>query len=173
MTVNMTTPFVPGEKAPSTVDYSKLLGERFLHRLANGNQILLRLFQLDLVAGVAAPEKLTFIRTSPNAAFDGQVKPCTAQTDRPQCVALVGQVALDDNDYFLGQVLGEATVLKGDDASNVTAGDYIQCDNDADTGKVFTNTTTTTRALTIGQAKAATTTTDEDLVIEIRDELLG
>jgi hypothetical protein len=174
-------PFPLGEKRAATAadDEGRLeallakLGNEYEVTLGDGNDGTVRLMRLNLVAGVAAPAKLTFKLSTPNGAPDHDVLPVTAQTDRPAGIGIVGQEALDDDDFFFVITDGVATVIKGDDAANVTAGDYIDPDNDALTGRVFTNTTTFTKGVTIGRALGATTGAQEDLLIRILDKLEG
>ena len=175
MTVNTTLPFELGQKAPSTVtEFDRLVGEFFAHRDSNGNPQMLRLMRLNNASGLSSAGALVFKLSNPSAAFDGDVEGVAATSDRPCGVSHADQVALDDNDFFLLIVEGQATVTYGDAGGSITAGHFVGPDDDADTGKVASTNTTYTRGTTIGKAIGANTGTDgEQSDVQILDRLLG
>ena len=169
-------PFGLDQKRSSTYsELGRLLGEEFDVSYVIGNDTFrgrARLVQLNLSAGFASPGRRVFkySSTDPN---DYDVEPVDGTSDRPCGVSLTGLNDLVDNDYFLVIFDGRVQVFRGDDATAVAAGNYIDPDNDTDLGKVKSSTTTQTQGVTIGRALEAAASTDTAFIVEILDPLKG
>lgn len=129
-----------------------------------------RLVRLNKAAGIAAPGRRTFVYTS-ETGYDVDM---SATANARICgVATKDQVALVDNDYFWLQVDGVVELIRGDDGTNIAAGDHVANDDDADEGKV--KTVTTNVALGTAQIRAleAENSVDGTFLAQILVKLVG
>jgi len=163
-------PFGPGEFRNSVgtnaISLDRRLGEEYERR--DGST--LRLVKLDGTAFAAQKRTFKWVDDATNV-----VTPTTATGER---VAGVGDALLTTDvpisGYFLMVVGGRAVVRGGDDfgANPVVNGEYLQSDNDGDTGKVRgAGATFGDPSIFFARARETQTLDDQDLDIDIMIKL--
>ena len=161
----LTMPFKHTEKRAGALhDFDHLLGLEWDVQTLDSEGVLknkrYKLVQYDSNAGssFSTPQDKTFIWHVRSAY---EVLPCSGNTDRVCGVSPCEASDLDADDYFFIQVDGEAYVIQGDDTANdVTVGEYVRPDNDADLGKCASNSTTFAEGITFARPITGASETD-------------
>ena len=75
-----------------------------------------------------------------------------------------------NSDYFLMQIGGQTTAIRGDDGTAITVGDGIGPDDDSDSGKTKRHIaagSTFTEAIVCGQAITAAASADDEYTVQL------
>lgn len=118
-----------------------------IHTDETGKQFMLVMFE-DGGTAFASPENKIF---KWHDATTFEVEPVDGNTDRVKGVSPCTD-DLASGDYFWIQISGRCSVVQGDDTANdVTLGEYVRPDNDADLGKAASNSTTYAEGITFAR----------------------
>lgn len=150
-------PFPIGEKR--SLEEMPYLDALVGMEITGRNGDVFRLVRLNIAAGLAAAAAqcmafaYTALATSAARTFDVElaVRGGTKPINRAVGFGRPDQVLLVDNDFFWLHVDGpKITMLLGDDVTALAIGDYVDLDDDADKGKVYSGGTTFTPEFHLG-----------------------
>lgn len=104
-----------------------------------------------------------------------EVEPVDGNTDRVCGVSPCTESQLVSGDLFWVQIAGRCAIVSGDDTANdVTVGEYVRPDNDADLGKCGSNSTTFAEGITFARPiTGAGGVADVTCVVDLIGELVG
>lgn len=154
-------PFPIGEKRSS--ELSAQLDPLCGMEVFGQNGDVFRLVRLNIAAGLTATadtagaQSAAFaysaLATDATRTFDVQkaLRGGTKPLNKVCGFGRPDQVALDDNDYFWLHVDGPMIEgILGDDVTALAIGDFLDLDDDADTGKLYSGGTTFSAEFTVG-----------------------
>lgn len=155
---------LPLQLSHSTTEINTgVLGDVFL--LPNGNS-----YRLVLNADGAAVPRCSALTWVSRSAYT--VERVDAATEEicgfvPTEASSAGPA---NSDYFLMQIGGQTTAIRGDDGTAITVGDGIGPDDDSDSGKTKRHIaagSTFTEAIVCGQAITAAASADDEYTVQL------